>query len=50
MLHFGKDIETTGTKGALVIERSDTSTPDGHFLVTLSFNYKFFHLWNIPER
>ena len=45
MLHFGKDIETSMDKGAVVIERKDFTTPDGHLLVTLSFNYKFFHLW-----
>lgn len=45
MLHFGKDIETTIDKGDVVIEKKNNSTPDGHFLVTLSFNYKFFRLW-----
>lgn len=48
MLHFGKDIETSiDEKGGVLIERKNLSTPDGHLLVTLSFNYKFFHWWNI---
>ena len=46
MLHFGKDIETGTDKGIVVIKRKNTATPNGHLLVTLSFNYKFFHLWN----
>lgn len=45
MLHFGKDIETTVDKGNVYIEKKNLTTPDGHFLLTLSFNYKFFHLW-----
>lgn len=45
MLHFGKDIETTMDKNQVLIERKNLTTPDGHFLITLSFNYKFFHLW-----
>ena len=46
MLHFGKDIETSTDKGKVIIERKTLTTPDGHLLITLSFNYKFFHLWN----
>lgn len=46
MLHFGKDIETTITGDEVVIEKKNFSQPDGHLLFTLSFNYKFFHLWN----
>ncbi|MBI5857429.1 MAG: hypothetical protein HZB42_07240 [Sphingobacteriales bacterium] len=46
MIHFGKDIETAIDKGEVVIEKKDFSTPDGHFLFTISFNYKFFRLWS----
>ena len=46
MLHFGKDIQTTIDKGNVVIQKKDFSTPDGHLLISLSFNYKIFHLWN----
>ena len=45
MLHFGKDIETTINKNVVVIEKKDLSTPDGHLLVSLSFNYKLVNLW-----
>jgi hypothetical protein len=46
MLHFGKDIQTTITDGDVVFEKKNFSRADGHLLFTLSFNYKFFHLWN----
>jgi hypothetical protein len=51
MLHFGKEIETEmiNTEGTMDIHRSEFVKPDGHFLVTLSFNYKFVNLfrgWN----
>lgn len=49
MLHFGKDIETSVDKGTVLIEKTNMTTPDGHFLVTFSFNYKFFHLWSVPK-
>ncbi len=45
MLHFGKDIETTIDKDVVTIEQKKISTPDGHLLVSISFNYKLFHLW-----
>jgi len=47
MLHFGKEIETEmiSTDGTMDIHRSEFVKPDGHFLVTLSFNYKFVNLW-----
>ena len=45
MLHFGKEIETSGQKGNLIIEKQNHSAPDGHLLVSLSFNYKLFHLF-----
>lgn len=45
MLHFGKDIETTINGNEVLIEKANSSSPDGHLLFTLSFNYKFFHLW-----
>ena len=45
MLHFGKEIETTIEKNIVAIEKQNFSSPDGHLLFTVSFNYKFFHLW-----
>ena len=51
MLHFGKEIETEmiSGEGGVDIHRSEFVKPDGHFLLTLSFNYKFVNLyrgWN----
>jgi hypothetical protein len=46
MLHFGKDIETIIDGDVVIIEKKKFSKPDGHLLYTLSFNYKFFRLWN----
>ena len=46
MLHFGKDIQTTTYGDEVVFEKKNLSQADGHLLFTLSFNYKFFHLWN----
>jgi hypothetical protein len=45
MLHFGKDIgvETDGTD--VIIQKETNSSPEGHLLLTISFNYKFFRLW-----
>ncbi|HMJ47378.1 MAG TPA: hypothetical protein VK498_08610 [Ferruginibacter sp.] len=45
MLHFGKEIETTIDKDLVVFEKQSFSTPDGHLLFSVSFNYKLFHLW-----
>lgn len=47
MLHFGKEVETVVIPGEenLDIHRSEFVKPDGHFLVTLSFNYKFVNLY-----
>jgi hypothetical protein len=45
MLHFGKEIETSITNEAVSIEKKDFSSPEGHLLLTLSFNYKFGKLW-----
>jgi hypothetical protein len=45
MLHFGKDIETTIDKDVVQIEKTNFTTPDGHLLFTVSFNYKLCHLW-----
>ena len=45
MLHFGKEIETNIEKDIVSIEKKDHTSPDGHFLCTVSFNYKLFHLW-----
>ncbi|NOT51036.1 MAG: hypothetical protein HOP10_07140 [Chitinophagaceae bacterium] len=48
MLHFGKGIETDFHPGHehVHISREDHSHVDGHLLFSLSFNYKFFKLWN----
>lgn len=48
MLHFGKEIEIDGGTGEspVVISRSEYVQPDGHFLFTISFNYKFVNFWN----
>lgn len=45
MLHFGKEIESDTKGGAVIIEKRNFTTPHGHLLFTISFNYKFFHLW-----
>jgi hypothetical protein len=45
MIHFGKDIATSVKGDEVIIEKKNFSTPDGHLLFTISFNYKFFHLW-----
>jgi hypothetical protein len=46
MLHFGKELETEiDDKGNVSIENRSFSGPDGHLLVSVSFNYKLFHLW-----
>jgi len=47
MLHFGKEIEAEAVSGdgALDIHRSEFVKPDGHFLLTLSFNYKFVNIY-----
>ncbi len=51
MLHFGKEIETeiSSENGTVDIHRSEFVKPDGHFLLTLSFNYKLVNIfsgWN----
>jgi hypothetical protein len=48
MLHFGKEIEIdSGTNGSEVqIHRSEFAAPDGHFLLTVSFNYKLVNFWS----
>ena len=51
MLHFGKEVETevSPENGTVEIHRSEFVEPDGHFLVTISFNYKFVNIyrgWN----
>jgi len=46
MLHFGKEIHTEIDGSEVVIEKHDHTHADGHLLFTLSFNYKFFKLWN----
>lgn len=46
MLHFGKDIHTSVEGDKVLIEKHDFSHADGHLLFTISFNYKFFKLWN----
>ena len=45
MVHFGKEINSTGDAGKVVIEKENFSSPDGHLLLSVSFNYKLFHLW-----
>lgn len=45
MLHFGKEIEATIDKDIVSIEKKSYSSPDGHLLFSVSFNYKLFHLW-----
>ena len=47
MLHFGKEVEAEMIPGEdnMDIHRSEFVKPDGHFLVTLSFNYKFVNLY-----
>ena len=45
MLHFGKEIKTTIDKDIVSIDKQNYSSPDGHFLCSISFNYKLIHLW-----
>ncbi|HMD00543.1 MAG TPA: hypothetical protein VKH37_10330, partial [Ferruginibacter sp.] len=45
MLHFGKEINVNNEDSKILIEREKYSTPDGHLLVSVSANYKLFHLW-----
>jgi len=47
MLHFGKEIETNvDDKGIVSFEKKNPTGPDGHVLLTVSFNYKLGHLWH----
>lgn len=46
MLHFGKDIEVEQKGEEVLIAKKNSTTPDGHLLFAVSFNYKLFHLWN----
>ena len=46
MLHFGKKIETEIIANNVIITKKDFSTPDGHLLFSISFNYKLSKLWN----
>lgn len=45
MIHFGKDIETIIDNNKVLIQKKSSSSPDGHLLGTISFNYKLFQLW-----
>ena len=45
MLHFGKDLEASTENGNVIIEKKDLTTPDGHFLVTISFNYQLLRIF-----
>lgn len=45
MVHFGKDIHADVEGEDAHIEKHDYSTPDGHLLWTVSFNYKIRDLW-----
>jgi hypothetical protein len=46
MLHFGKEIETEVEQDAVLLTKHNYSTPHGHLLFTISFNYKFADLWS----
>lgn len=46
MLHFGKEIETTKKGDDVIIKKKKYSQPHGHLLLSVSFNYKLFHVWN----
>lgn len=45
MLHFGKEIVSRIETDAVLFETHNHSAPDGHLLLTVSFNYKFGDLW-----
>ena len=45
MLHFGKEIKTSVDKDMVTFQKVPGSGPDGHLLVSLSFNYKLGQLW-----
>ncbi len=45
MLHFGKEIQTITSSDAVQFQMDDHSSPHGHLLTTVSFNYKFADLW-----
>lgn len=45
MLHLGKEIETAIVNNDVIIEKKDHSGVHGHFLMTISANYKLFYLW-----
>lgn len=46
MLHFGKEIKVKEEGDELIIQRENFTHADGHLLITLSFNYKLFHIWH----
>lgn len=45
MLHFGKEIVTSLDKEMVLIEKKNYSSPHGHLLFSISFNYKLAGLW-----
>ena len=46
MLHFGKEVETNiDDKSVISFDKKNYSSADGHFLCSVSFNYKLIHLW-----
>lgn len=45
MLHFGKEIHVSTEKDVVMIEKENYSGPDGHLLLSVTFNYKLVDLW-----
>lgn len=45
MLHLGTDLHTHIEDGHAAVEQHNGAGPEGHLLLTLSVNYKLFHLW-----
>jgi hypothetical protein len=49
MVHFGKELTATTNGQEIVIEKKQYSGVHGHLLLTVSFNYKLFHLWKSKD-
>jgi len=45
MMHFGKEIEAAMEEEKVIIQKADHTGAEGHFLFTISFNYKIARLW-----
>ncbi len=45
MIHLGTDIHAHEESGAVLFEKSNQGTLEGHLLSTVSFNYKIGQLW-----